>query len=118
MNEEMRKEFEELVVSSDLIPDLFSEFGMYANRAKIVADCFCDGRYHNDFLQSSFDAFNLGWKASRQTMKPIEFPAEIELDLIGDQVAPTHQNSYAEGYNDALSDLELKITELGYKVEG
>ena len=50
MNEEMRKEFEELVVSGDLIPDLFSECGMYANRVKMVADCFCDGRYRNDFF--------------------------------------------------------------------
>ena len=49
-------------------------------------------------------------------MKPIKFPSEIEIYLIGDRVANTHANSYAEGYNDALSELELKITELGYKV--
>ena len=97
MNKEMRKEFEE-----------WCKQQWFVNLETV-----------NDFYISTktnilWDA----WKASRQAMKPIEFPAEIELDLIGDKVAPTHQNSYAEGYNDALSYLELKITELGYKVEG
>ena len=90
MNEEMRKEFEEWFSVNKM-----SSFYGYSHKK----------------------AMQMAWQASREAMKPIEFPAEIELDLIGDQVAPTHQNSYAEGYNDALSDLELKITELGYKVE-
>ena len=103
MNEEMRKEFEEWIIKSNAtgrVPNFImkSENGTYIDPKT------------SDLWQA--------WQASRQAMKPIEFPAEIELDLIGDQVAPTHQNSYAEGYNDALSDLELKITELGYKVEG
>ena len=97
MNEEMLKEFE-LWFSEEV---QFSKESINAT-------------------QEQFDSFKSIalqiWQASRKAMKPIEFPAEIELDLIGDQVAPTHQNSYAEGYNDALSDLELKITELGYKV--
>ena len=38
MNEEMRKEFENMVASGDLIPDLFSGCIMYANRVKMVAD--------------------------------------------------------------------------------
>ena len=98
MNEEqMRKEFEEW----------FSSVGFSIESIKATKE--------------QFDAFNSYswqiWQASRQAMKPIKLPDEIEIDLLGDQVAPTHQNSYAEGYNDALSDLELKITELGYKVE-
>ena len=102
MNEEMRKEFEKW----------FSSYcdarGFNYSFATLLNGEYASWPEHNAFL---------GWQASREAMKPIEFPAEIELDLIGDQVAPTHQNSYAEGYNDALSDLELKITELGYKVE-
>ena len=74
MSEEMRKEFENMVVSGDLIPDLFSGCIMYANRVKMVADCFCDGRYRNDFLQSTFEAFSLGWKARGEAMKPIKLP--------------------------------------------
>ena len=108
MNEEMRKEFEEFYwkennhsFSDNLTKDMLFKIGII------------EGNYFDNEVRVAF----YWWQASRQAMKPIEFPAEIELDLIGDQVAPTHQNSYAEGYNDALSDLELKITELGYKVE-
>ena len=105
MNEEqMRKEFEEWCVSH----------GFTLRLAETNCGIVIYGEYGNQRVQIAWQA----WQASRQAMKPIEFPAEIELDLIGDQVAPTHQNSYAEGYNDALSDLELKITELSYKVEG
>ena len=103
MNEEMRKEFEEWIISNNNNIDVPNLIMKNDNRAYVDP--------HTVLLW-------IGWQASREAMKPIEFPAEIELDLIGDQVAPTHQNSYAEGYNDALSDLELKITELGYKVEG
>ena len=100
MNEEMRKEFEELVVGM-----------LDSHNIPYHLD-----RDEDDYVyKNTYDLWT-GFKLSREAMKPIEFPAEIELDLIGDQVAPTHQNSYAEGYNDALSDLELKITELGYKV--
>ena len=103
MNEEMRKEFEEWIIKSNAtgrVPNFImkSENGTY--------------------IDPQTSGLWQAWQASRQAMKPIGFPAEIELDLIGDQIAPTHQNSYAEGYNHALSDLELKITELGYKVEG
>ena len=102
MNEEIRKEFEDWWV------DYCEKRGVNCNLARLINDEYASWPEHNAYV---------GWQASREAMKPIEFPAEIELDLIGDQVAPTHQNSYAEGYNDALSDLELKITELGYKVE-
>ena len=95
MNEEqMCKEFEEWYISK------------YYSIGK------CNGEYTSEHAISLFEA----WKASRKAMKPIKFPDEIEIYLIGDQVVNSHSNSYAEGYNDALSDLELKITELGYKV--
>jgi hypothetical protein len=109
MNEEMRKEFEEWIIKSNAtgrVPNFImkSENGTYIDP-------------QTSDLWQAWQVLWQAWQASRQAMKPIEFPAEIELDLIGDQVAPTHQNSYAEWYNDALSDLLLKITELGYKVE-
>ena len=99
--EQMRKEFEELVV------------GMKDSH---------NTPYHTDrddygyVFKNTYDLW-VGFKLSREAMKPIRFPSEIDIDLIGDQVANSHANSYAEGYNDALSDLELKITEFGYKVE-
>ena len=93
MNEEMRKEFEEW---------------------------FCNEYSHGGGIPNyGCSTTNIAWKAwqaSREAMKPIRFPGEIDIDIIGDQVANSHANSYAEGYNDALSELELKITEFGYKV--
>ena len=102
MNEEqMRKEFEEFVVGmkdSHNIP-------------------YHLDRDEDDYVyKNTYDLWT-GFKLAHQAMKPIKLPTEIDIDLIGDQVVNTHANSYAEGYNDALSDLELKITELGYKVE-
>ena len=102
MNEEMRKEFEEWFSS------YCNERGFNYSFATLLNGEYASWPEHNAFL---------GWQASREAMKPIKFPSEIEIDLIGDQVDNSHANSYAEGYNDALSDLELKITELGYKVE-
>ena len=90
MNEEMRKEFEE----------------WYEREGKTKP--FTTVSIKEKMLES--------WQASREAMKPIKFPSEIDIDLIGDQVDNSHANSYAEGYNDALNDLELKITELGYEV--
>ena len=96
MNEEMRKEFEEWCKQQ----------------------WFVNLETKNDvYISSKTNILWLAWKASREAMMPIKFPCELEIDLIGDQVANSHSNSYSEGYNDALRDLELKITELGYKVE-
>ena len=101
MNEEqMRKEFEELIV------DMLDSHDMPYHL----------DRDEDDYVyKNTYDLWS-GFKLSREAMKPIKFPDEIEIDLIGDQAVNSHSNSYAEGYNDALSDLELKITELGYKV--
>ena len=107
MNEEMRKEFENMVASGDLIPDLFSGCIMYANRVKMVADCFCDGRYHNDSLQSSFEAFNLGWKARGEVMKPIKLPKTMK----------NTQEQSCYYYNDAIDECKEAIQQAGYKVE-
>ena len=106
MNEEMRKEFENMVASGDLIPDLFSGCIMYANRAKMVADCFCDGRYHNDSLQSSFEAFNLGWKARGEAMKQIKLPVKMK----NTEAAECYY------YNDAIDECKEAIQQAGYKV--
>ena len=107
MSEEMRKEFENMVASGDLIPDLFSGCIMYANRVKMVADCFCDGRYHNDYLQSSFEAFNLGWKARGEAMKPVRLPTKMK----------NTQEQSCYYYNDAIDECKEAIQQAGYKVE-
>lgn len=106
MNEEMRKEFENMVVSGDLIPGLFSGCIMYANRVKMVADCFCDGRYRNDFLQSTFEAFSLGWKARGEAMKPIKLPKTMK----------NTQEQSCYYYNDAIGECKEAIQQAGYKV--
>ena len=103
----MRKEFENMVVSGDLIPDLFSGCIMYANRVKMVADCFCDGRYRNDFLQSTFEAFSLGWQASREAMSPIKLPKTMK----------NTQEQSCYYYNDAIDECKEAIEQAGYKVE-
>ena len=112
MSEEMRKEFENMVASGDLIPDLFSGCIMYANRVKMVADCFCDGRYHNDSLQSSFEAFNLGWKARGEAMKPIKLPDATKICWYGE-----YANGISNGWNNALCECREAIQQAGYKVE-
>ena len=104
MNEEMRKEFEDLVVSGDLIPDLFDKDIARKIRIEMISNCFYNNRYHNDVLQSSFDAFKFGWKSSREVMKPIKLPcATFET--------PSGDNAFRE---DAVIE---SIQQAGYKVE-
>ena len=109
MNEEMRKEFEGF---------MFDFLGVDVSGNRGILPSGDDGYVFEDDESTMVCTVSwFSWKASREAMKPIKFPCELEIDLIGDQVANTHSNSYSEGYNDALRDLELKITELGYKVE-
>ena len=108
MNEEMRKEFEEFI---------FNFLGVNVSENRGITPSRYDGYvFEDDDSTKLCTVAWFSWQASRESMKPIKFPSEIEIYLIGDRVANTHANSYAEGYNDALSELELKITELGYKV--
>ena len=105
MNEEMRKEFERLVVSGDLLPDLFVNRICYANRVKMVSDCFNGVTYNNDVLQLSFEAFSAGYQASHEAMKPIKLPtATFET--------PSGDNALRE---DAVI---CAIESAGYKVAG
>ena len=110
MSEEMRKEFEDLVVSGDLIPDLFDKCVMRKSRVEMMSNCFYNNRYHDDALQSGFDAFKSGWRASREAMKPIKLPN-----------LPSVHDGYTKHEIDfmsyAIDECKEAIQQAGYKVE-
>ena len=71
--DKMREEFEELVVTGAILPDLLSFNVCYAKRKKMVSDCYFNGIYHNDILNCAYISFCFGWKASRESLV-IELP--------------------------------------------
>ena len=112
MNEEMREEFECLVVSGDLLPDLFVNRICYANRVKMVSDCFNGITYNNDALQLSFEAFSVGWQASREAMKPIKLPKETDTA----QCKSMEKEILYDGINYGIKQCKEAIESAGYKV--
>ena len=91
MNEEMRKEFEEWIISnnkSTAIPNFImkNDNGIYID--------------HNTAL------LWIGWQASREAMKPIKLPKKF-LTVIDNE---------CHYYNTAIEECENAIQQAGYKV--
>ena len=84
--DKMREEFEELVVTGAILPDLLSFNVCYAKRKKMVSDCYFNGIYHNDILNCAYISFCFGWKASRESLA-LEFP-----DLNSQFISTTMKN--------------------------
>lgn len=106
-DDEMRKEFEELISTGELLQDLFTKSVSYFQRLKMVSDCFDGNEYKNAMVQLAYEAFTKGWKTSRDTQKPICLPAKYipESD---------NETSY---YNTAVDECKEAIQQAGYEVE-
>ncbi len=65
----MRQEFERAVVDGVIISNLFGHEFSKSIRKIQVSDCFTCGKYQNDVLQLSWEA----WQASRSTLR-VELP--------------------------------------------
>lgn len=106
-DDEMRKEFEELISTGELLPDFFTKSVSYFQRLKMVSDCFVGDEYKNAMVQLAYEVFAKGWKASREAMKPICLP-----------LPPSRCNwDYTEGYLNALLHCKGLIQQAGYGVE-
>ena len=96
MNEEMRKEFEDKM--------LIFGFGEYQNDFSIDEET---GDYINHDLNAMKDGFLIGWKASREAMRPIKLPVRMK----NTEAAECYY------YNDAIDECKDAIEQAGYKAE-
>lgn len=92
MNEEMRKEFEEFWVNYCI------KRGVNCNLARLINDEYASWPEHNAYV---------GWKASREAMKPIKLPKTMK----------NTQEQSCYYYNDAIDECKEAIQQAGYKVE-
>lgn len=106
-----REEFEALVVSGAIIPSLFTDCVMYANRVKMVSDFYGNGIYSNTELQNAYNVFCLAWKASRKSMNAIELPEKV---FVNKNVFGSLMSECANQMRESCKDA---ITSAGYEVE-
>ena len=92
MNEEMRKEFEDWIISNNKNIDI-PNFIMKNDNGAYVDP-------HTAMLW-------IGWKASREAMKPIKLPTKMK----------NTESSECCLYNCAIDDCKEAIESVGYKVE-
>ena len=92
MNEEMRKEFEAFWVN------YCEKRGVNCNLARLINDEYASWPEHNAYV---------GWKASREAMKPIKLPTKMK----------NTQEQSCYYYNDAIDECKEAIQQAGYKVE-
>ena len=92
MSEEMRKEFEEFWVNYCI------KRGVNCNLARLINDEYASWPEHNTYV---------GWKASREAMKPIKLP----------KIMKNTQEQSCYYYNDAIDECKEAIQQAGYKVE-
>ena len=92
MNEEMRKEFEEWFSS------YCNERGFNYSFATLLNGEYASWPEHNAFL---------GWRASREAMKPIKLPVKMKNTVAAE----------CYYYNHAIDESKEAIEQAGYKAE-
>ena len=92
MNEEMRKEFEEWIIKSNIT-------GRVPN--------FIMKNDNGAYIDPQTSDLWISWQASREAMKPIKLPTKMK----------NTQEQSCYYYNDAIDECKEVIQQAGYKVE-
>lgn len=92
MNEEMRKEFEEWIIKSNIT-------GRVPN--------FIMKNDNGAYIDPQTSDLWISWQASREAMKPIKLPTKMK----------NTQEQSCYYYNDAIDECKEAIQQAGYKVE-